>query len=555
MYGSGGPARNICKLISETGTVILLLSRISAIINAYRVDVPLGHSPIPLSWVEPSLLDISEICARSNVHDALESPLTLLIRPVQILRPANASDEPLTLPLCKLFILQADRSVSEVLLQGTEKLFRDEDHDNPTTIRLPLESYVRSMSSKFAELDELDDFIVQGSEAVPHTYADPREERNQQGHRELDRPEVTADLTIDCTEIYETAVEGSKMDASGKPAEFDDFVGGILPKLERSGTVEPGLRLLSELGSPLLLVVDVEASSATIISLVKRSSSNGQVSSVLCCLPEKLRSTSALDVYQILVSHWLSPVPPEVPDRIRVNKERLARSIAADLALAGIATRPPVRETETHAVKESFRHDFDPPASAKSASSLDLTRTNVTAHSQSVSSLPSAAEEHPACVRLRAYTTVSRNAVTSATPASVLDILIHLPSDTETDPSAYDWRGTEATIGAEYDESAKMADPRMRRRAEKLAQAKRRRTQLEAKAAELVRQQAPPAIGSSQMVLPTRELQSSQVMVPERNVFGDDQPMTQPERGVFGTRLGGMSAGRKDKGKKRTAGF
>jgi hypothetical protein len=537
------------------GTVILLSSRVNVIVNAYRVNTPVEHSPTPLSWVEPSLLDMSDVCARSDVQDAMKSPLTLLIRPVQIRGPSKSSDEPLNLSLHKLFILQADRSVSEVLLQGIKELSTVEDHDHPNTILLPLESYVRNMSSKYAGLEDLDDFIVQDSEDVPVAYMDSHEERNEQGYRKRDRPVLTADVAIDWQDVCESINQGSTNSLSQKRVEFDDYVQAIHPKLEKSADVQPGVRLLSDLSSPLLLVVDVEASSATIASLAESSSTNRQLSSILYRLPGRLQSKSALELYQSLLSHWLNPLPPEVPDRVRVNKERLARNIAADLALASLATRLSIRELETHAVQERIYPDPAPSGAMMSASTLELDLNDTTTHSQPASSLPPAVKEHPACVRLRAYTTVSSNAATTATPANAMDILAHLPSATDADPSAYDWRGTEATITAEYDESAETADPRVRRRAEKLAQAKRKRIQLQTKAAELVRQQAPPAIGSSQMVLPTREVQSSQVVAPERNVFGDFGPMTQPERGTFGMRLGGTSRGRKDKGTRREAGF
>jgi RNA polymerase I-specific transcription-initiation factor len=357
-------------------------------------------------------------------------------------------------------------------------------------------------------------------------------------------------------EVCDLMNQGSTNEPFRKRVHLDDYLQAIRSKIDRSVGIKPGMSLLSDLSSPLLLVADLEASSTTITSLAQSSSIDGQSSSILYPLPGRVGSNSALELYQSLVSDWLSRLPPEVPDRIRVNKERLARNVAAELALAAIATRPSIYDLETQTAQERIYPDLAPPAAVTSASSLDSTLADVTVHSQPISPLPSTADEHPAYVRLRTYTAVSSNAVTLATPTRILDILAHLPSDAETDPSTYDWRTTEATITAEHDESAEKADPRVRRRAEKLAQAKRRRMQLQTKAAEeLVRQRAPPAIGSTQMVLQTREVQSSQVMVPERNESGDYGPMTQPERGAFGRRLGGTESGRKDKGKQRTAGF
>src|SRR2546423_1047332 len=269
-----------------------------------------------------------------------------------------------------------------------------------------------------------------------------------------------------------------------------------------------------------------------------------------------LQSKNSIELYQSLVLHGLRPLPLEIPDRIRVNKERLARNVAADLALAGSAIRPVIRESVRHPGQENSYADSAHPAAMSSTSRPDLDLAHLAADSQTTPSLPRTAEGYSASVRLRAYTTVSKNAVTSVAPASVMGILAHLPSDVETDPARYDWRATEAAITAEHEDSAETSDPRVRRRAEKLAQAKRKRIQSQTKIAEeLVRQRAPPAIGSSQIVLPTREVQSSQAMVPESNVFGDLGALTQPERGAFGTRLSGKGLGRMNKGRKRAAGF
>jgi hypothetical protein len=544
------------RLICSIATVILLWSRVNAIVNAYRVNTSIEHPSFLLSWVEPSLLEISDICARLGVQDETQAPLTLLMRPIQAQRPSKVPDEPLALPLHKLFMLQADRSVSEVLLQGTNELFAVEELDSSNTILLPPRSYIRSRSSKYAELEELEEFVVQNTPENLLAYPHPHGKSNAQGHSNQEQQALMAGLVIGRREEYDLFFEGSKTNPSRKRIEFDDYLQAIRRKLENSANTDPGVRLLSGLSTPLPLVADVESSSATITSLAEGSSSENQVLSIFSALPMGLQSNSALEFYQILVSHYLNPLPPEVPDRIRVNKERLARNVAVDLALAGTATRPSVRKRETQAVDERKYSDSALIVAITPTSGPDSDQADLTTHSQPASTLPPATEEHPACLHLRAYTTVSGSAVTTAIPAGVSNILAHLPSDIEIDPSTYDWRGTKTAVAAEFDTNAETADPRARRRAENQAQAKRKRAESQAKAAEgQVRQRAPPTIRSSQMVLPTRILQSSQVMAPERDVFGGFGPMTQPERGTFGTRLGGMAAARKDKVKKRAAGF
>ena len=361
-------------------------------------------------------------------------------------------------------MLQADRSVCEVLLHGTNELFAAEDLDSSNTILLPLKSYIQSRSSKYVELEESEDFVVQNTPESLLAYPDPHGKSSEQGRSNQERQALKADLVIDRQEEYDLFFEGSKTDLSRKPIEFDDYLQAIRRKLENSANTDPGVRLLSELSSPLPFVADVESSSVTISSLAKGSSSEDQVLSIFSALPIGPQSNSALEFYQILVSHCLNPLPPEVPDRIRVNKERLARNVAVDLALAGIATRPSIRKREIHTVEERKYSDSAPAAAITPTPGPDSDQADLATQSQPTSTLPPAAEEHPACLRLRAYTTVSGNAVTTAIPAGISNILAHLPSDIEINPSTYDWRGTKATIAAEFDANAETADPRARRR-------------------------------------------------------------------------------------------
>ena len=492
----------------------------------------------------------------SDVQNAIKGPLALLIRPLHIQRPSKTPDEPLNVSLHKLFILQADRSINEILLRSTQEFSAVQDHDKSNAIQLPLKSNVRSRSSKYVDLEELEDFIVQEAMDMQQTYTNMSLESYEKVRSKQDKTVLKLGSAVDWREVYEPAIGESTNGPPSKRIDFDGYVQAIYPMLEKSASTEPSIRLLSELSSSLPLVADVEACSAAITFLIERSTINDQVSPTVYSLPTRLRSENVLECYQSLVSHWLSPLPLGLPDRIRVTMERLARQLAVDLTLASSAIKPSTRGFATQAIQERIYPDSAPQPAVTSTSSIDADLTEIAPHSQPASAHPSAVEEHPACLRLRSYTTVSRNAVTTAARASVFGMLAHLPSATDIDPSTYDWRATEDTVAAEHDESSKKFDARARRRAEKLAQAKRKRIQLQTKTAEeLDRQRAPPAIGSSQMVLPTREVQSSQVMAPGRNVPGDPGPMTQPERGAFGTRSGGAGVGRKVRGKQRTAGF
>ncbi len=498
------------------------------------------------------MLSISDVFAQPETQDALQTPLTIIFAPLEMEVPPKIARAALKSSLHKMFILNADYRITEALMQTYDLDGSSVGNgDEISAIPLPPKSYLRSATSKYAELNELDDFIVCDDEDPLNLGISKPGPQLASTHTAT----VTARrLTIvDWENIYRMITERLPGSLSSKRTKFAEHLQEIRSNSEISQRPRPGVLLLSDFSTQSPRVVeDVEECSATLSAFSFDDNHKEHEESHFYQLP---LTGNLLDSYQGLVSHWLGPLSSQVPDRVRVNKERLARTVAADIALSTMAIRSPRPDVGVAAVPEKV-YSNSAPAAEKSRTPFGDNPDSplAPALSQLTPLESSTTQEHPACNRLRAYTTIASNTITAPDSASLAGMLSHLPADTDIDPATYDWRGMEASIAAQIEDQT--IDPKARRRAEKLANLKRKRTEMQNKVAgEMVHQRAPPTIGSSQMILPTREVQSSQVRSPDESGFGDHTPMTQPERGAFGTRIGIASGARREKMKKRAAGF
>ena len=191
-----------------------------------------------------------------------------------------------------------------------------------------------------------------------------------------------------------------------------------------------------------------------------------------------------LDVYQRLIESWISPLSPEVPNRVRVQMEKTIRHIATQLFLAKYIMRPsPYALPEEHTeITEDSLPDFSKrlnlPVRAKQATSRSSSQPQLIRLSpspQPSSQLSEHAEyttRHypphranpphiptpppstpnstastvealdPASLRLGALTTLIRQPLL---PPSLSKVLIHWTIGQ--DPTTYDWVATEAALG------------------------------------------------------------------------------------------------------------
>ena len=292
------------------------------------------------------------------------------------------------------------------------------------------------------------------------------------------------------------------------------------------------------------------------------------VSSLTRCpgldLPVAVDAPDLVGVYDRLGDRWMATLPLEVPNLNRLGKFKVARRLALELCLSSIAVSlrqkqvsleqanperastigirepslPPSNRDHDQSREESpvFSSQIALSLTQDPTSSLPTPTRTPSIYSQS-SGVSTDPVEDPAISRLRQY-------VVSLNPPIELGkskFLSQWPSTPGVDPSEYNWesvrnihRGEES--GEETDSRRQREVARRRRRTESFLNRERSST------SEDVSQPVDHWFGSQPEAA---HAVSSQPV--------DDIPMTQPDRGVFGSRSIHMD--KKRQKKRRAAGF
>jgi RNA polymerase I-specific transcription initiation factor RRN6 len=253
------------------------------------------------------------------------------------------------------------------------------------------------------------------------------------------------------------------------------------------------------------------------------------------------------DVYDKLVELWVGCLPHRTPGPARLAKEKFVRIIATELCLSSLGVF--IRDKSVilpKAAESQEKTDFVLPMRTKpdSSETVDGLSTHITS-AVPVSSLPTPAAtpslpsndstasfrepaEDEAISRLRGYTL----SIKSQPPlgASRSAILAHWPSSPGADPSRYSWEASRKAVVEDEDINSDEEEAliqhreqdRRRRRTEKFLKRQRMNTTN-------ATSQPLPALGFGSQPDRAQHAVSSQTA---------DIPMTQPDRGVFGSRLG-----------------
>ncbi|KAH8811781.1 RNA polymerase I-specific transcription initiation factor RRN6-like protein [Xylogone sp. PMI_703] len=276
-------------------------------------------------------------------------------------------------------------------------------------------------------------------------------------------------------------------------------------------------------------------------------------------------STDLLRIYDFIIENWVSCLPQDVSNKARMAKFKIIRKIAAELCLSSIAVSLhrkllPARtdmngnQTQTLGLQEEVGHDFlGPPHTLQlplrsvnqNSSPLDFqARESPSVSSLSYGSLAATPEttEDPAITRLRSYAISIRTNQDLMTENST-KLLSYWPDSPQSDPADFVWKGdTRATLPSEDEAHQEESDSRSQ-----LSTRSRRRfessmSRTPSRSRDTVSQSS-RQFGSQQEEVPN--LFSSQTM--------DDFPMTQPDRGIFGSRSVRQTG--KKKKKKTASGF
>lgn len=552
---------------------MLIASFLVDIASVFRIGRLDGHEYFPVSQADP--LHILLPKAPDRVLSR-HRPRSLLFRAIEC-RYDGQVDRASSQNLFKLYSLYPDFSIVEHIYRSTETGFKPTaEWATSCILSLPSQELLSRLAGKYPRRRDLEDFIV------PDDWVERDEDpagSRRRGRYEYPKKTLTTQTKRyrDWQDIYAHLIDESKNSTRDSRTQVDALLKQFQDHLNESTL--PGVHLLSEILSSRLHITDIDYDSEYLESLISTFNSHQHVARKLVRHPIFLYQSRAppglTSIYDTIVSNHLTPLSHDAPDRVRVNKERLARKVAADIFLASTALCPILPSSTEASIRDlvprlpSSQPTNPYPSPAETISQPSSSASNTLAMST--------AEEDPIITRLRTYARISPPTSTLpigaiSTNRTLSSILRHLPTSPVTNPTSYSWRATERLLAAEHEnETLLAADPQARRKAEKakLAQERREEARRRRFAEEAVRsQRVMPIVMSSQVgsVGGAREVQSSQVQA--RDDYGpagssqgqrQEPPMTQPEMGLFGARPNIATAGfgsmKVTKGKKRAAGF
>jgi RNA polymerase I-specific transcription initiation factor RRN6 len=267
-----------------------------------------------------------------------------------------------------------------------------------------------------------------------------------------------------------------------------------------------------------------------------------------------------LKVYDQVAENWISNLPLRVSGLTRLAKFKIARKVAVELCLSSIGislcnkssqvpTALELDAEELPALNRSVITSREGSPAVRSsqilsgalderAFGLPTPAQTPSLYSQSHASASEYAED-PAISRLRQYAV----SIKAKPDLGSSKILFHWPQAPGVDPATYSWGETQKKAAA--DESGEETDHGKRREA-----ARRKRT-----TERFLSRESTAAVESySQPTLTPFRSQPDVGQYPASSqTIADDVPMTQPDRGAFGSRS--AQQGKQKQKKKRTAGF
>ena len=378
------------------------------------------------------------------------------------------------------------------------------------------------------------------------------------------------------TRLYRLAHARSTAAAS-EPEDFSDILVRIRQAIDDDKSDAAGLKLLSELCDRPILVPDIdeiEAEFKHLAASTKQSDDMTGESEHALLLTEianrpalavgSINSMTPTGFYDDMISNWLTPLSQNVPGRVRLAKEQLARRIAAQLCLASHVIRQPLSqpvEEETQPVSQlptSSQMSF--PQSSLPTPSPTATPSVTTAGS--LSSHPSTLVS-PEFARLQRYASFAPDKPTPAPlPKSLANALGHWTLGDN--PDEYDWltvqREQERRAEEENDDLTPRERARLKRRAERLLLKQRHESQ-KASAINLASSQAPVILSASQPAIATTPRSGSH-SVPQpamgaasqgTQLLASSQSQAQPN--MFSSQVQPGRSGGKPTKKKRRIGF
>jgi RNA polymerase I-specific transcription-initiation factor len=538
-------------------------------ITAMRVGLNMEQSSLPVSLVDPTHLSTFN-------RDTGTSQLGLRVlafRKLQVQYGTSMEPNGDDIVLFKAFMGRRDMPLDEVLYRCTDDgIFSAFGQPQSTAIPLPVWRPFRKppWSNKYANAENLDDFVAT-NELKLWALEKPLAHPHVGSLSTINQSINAKSITINWEDIYSVAAgRDNDVTEDKPPVELAEALEEVQVGITEGADPPALLQTLREMIGRPILMGDFESGSQSLEQFARGLSRTRNSQSRLAQLPRLnalAESRSVEDLFHRLSERWVATLPLSTDNRIRLSKDRLARSVAADLALASMAIGPCMETTfamdttePQRRQHESIHPDIDElPSSPPSLAGEPPVRREL-GFQASVPAPAPAPTEDPACARLRKYGVLSKPIIPLSTSTVLTDMLAHLPTDINVDPSSYSWRETEARLATSHaEEAAEKLHPRQeaarRKKVKKLAAAQKRRLEAQrqiSQAAEL--DFAPPTITMSSQFPAQREVQSSQTrLVEDEDVI--PVVMTQPVTGTFGSRIGPAGKAQGFKKKARQQGF
>lgn len=279
-------------------------------------------------------------------------------------------------------------------------------------------------------------------------------------------------------------------------------------------------------------------------------------------------------IHEQLVKYWITSIPENAPDLARLAKYKIIRQLGVELCLSSLGislqnksssatnvpAAPPDEEQELPQIETPYgtvTREGSPvmfssqPHLALSQDIFSSLRTPSRTPSlySHATSAASELKEDPAISRLIQYA-VSIRALPDAGKSSLLS---HWPAQPGVDPATYSYDAAQkkaaAEDGNESEHRNRKEETRRKRRMARFLKEERTKT------ATLRAETGPGSMSQPMVVIPSRSQPGTQPEAYDHGMSSqaaDDLPMTQPDRGMFGSRA---APKRKKQKKVRKAGF
>ncbi|WEW55643.1 hypothetical protein PRK78_001075 [Emydomyces testavorans] len=570
----------LTQILAQNELSIVVFSRFNSLAQIFRFSISREASSIPVSISDPFILPM--YWASNNVEQFGNGKRDLRFSSIlfeefgEISRFNQENNKRST--LIKFIGQDTDLEVVEGLYSVTlEHEFEQERHSQAGSM-IPRRRYDGKIASS-TWVDDSDFVVDDADDPVTQLGTWTQQKGNAKEHfcQLFEPPQRTQEWVHQHSQlIFDTSLPISPQGANRIQVQgFDDWISLTVNQLQNQvlgdALSDSPKTLLELLGVPPSLdAIDSNTQSferflQSMVDPVPESLKHYRLSG----LPLPFSSTSRLPVsmpaqqsdlsisalYDSLVYDWLSPLSDQVPNRLRMLKERMIRSVVTEMMLSRIC----LVHTETEE-REVINLDEEGPSCmglAPSQARRDKLKSSQDAisSSQEIKSVP-AVDPCPESTEslylsLRRYTSVKPQ---RAPLKRVTATISHWKVGT--DPSGYNWQTTVRTIQDEQSQSEEHSAIRRRRRREG-----RQRLQLEkAEKQASLPLPTPSLVDGGRMwgSQPDRVRGTASSAEPglwSSQVKEEDIPLTQVERGVFGSREASRKKMVKERKKRRAAGF